>query len=180
MEDEVILVDEADRATGTMEKLAAHRAGRLHRAFSVFLFAEDGRWLLQRRAAGKYHSGGLWSNACCSHPRPGEEVAEAAARRLGEELGVACPIAEAFALRYDLDVGGGLREAEYNHVFLGRLAADAPLDPDPAEASACAWRGPAGIEAGLAADPGAYSPWFAFLFPKVLAHVRGGGALNIR
>lgn len=172
MDDKVILVDRADREVGTLEKIEAHRRGRLHRAFSVFLFSGDGRCLLQRRAPGKYHSGGLWSNACCSHPRPDEDLAEATARRLAEELGVSCRLEKAFTAAYDLDVGGGLREAEYNHVFVGYLDAAVPLDPDPGECSACEWRAVDAIEADLAARPRDYSAWFAVLFPKVLDHLR--------
>ncbi|HRV31587.1 MAG TPA: isopentenyl-diphosphate delta-isomerase, partial [Kiritimatiellia bacterium] len=91
--EQVILVDEADREIGSMEKVAAHKnGGTRHRAFSVFVFDEQGRWLLQQRAAGKYHFAGLWTNACCSHPRPGETTEAAAHRRLVEELGFDCPL----------------------------------------------------------------------------------------
>ncbi|MDX1485250.1 MAG: isopentenyl-diphosphate Delta-isomerase [Alphaproteobacteria bacterium] len=169
MTDDVILVDEADREIGTMEKLEAHRRGLLHRAFSIFLFSPDGQCLLQRRAAGKYHSGGLWSNACCSHPRPGEDMAAATARRLEEEIGVRCPLRKVLEIAYDLDVGGGMREAEYNHTYLGVLDAGVPLTPAPEECSACQWRPVAEIERELATAPEAYSPWFVLLFPKVLA-----------
>lgn len=172
----VILVDGAGRETGAMGKTEAHRRGLRHRAFSIFLFSPDGRCLMQRRALGKYHSGGLWSNACCGHPRPGEDVAGAAARRLREEIGVACRLEEAFALAYDLDVGGGMREAEYNHCFVGTLDAGAPLDPDPGECDAVEWRAIGAAEAGLAARPEEHSAWFALLFPKVLDHLRRGGA----
>ena len=171
MAEHVILVDEADRELGTMEKLEAHRRGLLHRAFSIFVFSLDGQCLIQRRAAGKYHSGGLWSNACCSHPRPGEVMDAAARRRLGEELGVACDLRKALEIRYDLDVGDGLREAEYNHTYLGMLDTWAVLRPDPEECSACLWKPINDIEKDLAAHPGAYSAWFILLFPKVLAHL---------
>ena len=92
MEEQVILVDARDREVGTDAKLSAHAEGKLHRALSVFVFDTDGNMLLQRRAATKYHSGGLWSNTCCSHPRPGESVHEAAQRRLREEMGLECPM----------------------------------------------------------------------------------------
>lgn len=167
MADHVILVDYRDTETGSMEKLAAHQKGALHRAFSIFLFSPDGRCLLQRRARGKYHSGGLWANACCSHPRPGEGLALATRRRLEEELGVTCPLRELLQVAYDLDVGGGLREAEYNHTFVGTLDADAELTPNPEEVDDWAWRPVAEIKAELEAGGAGYAPWFIFLFPKV-------------
>jgi isopentenyl-diphosphate delta-isomerase len=171
MAEHVILVDEADRELGTMEKFEAHRRGLPHRAFSIFIFSLDGQCLIQRRAAGKYHSGGLWSNACCSHPRPGEVMDAAARRRLEEELGVACDLRKVLEIRYDLDVGGGLREAEYNHTYLGMLDTGTALRPDPEECDACLWKPIDDIEKDLAAQPGAYSAWFVLLFPKVLAHL---------
>ena len=130
----VELVDEQGRALGTMPKLAAHAApGHLHRAISVFLLDEGGRLLLQRRAAGKYHSGGLWSNTCCSHPAPGEAPLAAGVRRVGEELGVATAgLAEAGTVIYRVtDRVSGLVEHEYNHLLVGH-AVGIP-DPDPAE-----------------------------------------------
>ncbi|GGV03842.1 isopentenyl-diphosphate Delta-isomerase [Streptomyces spectabilis] len=128
------LVDEDGRTIGTAEKLAAHQApGQLHRAFSVFLFDEQGRLLLQQRALGKYHSPGVWSNTCCGHPYPGEAPFAAAARRTFEELGVSPSLlAEAGTVRYNHpDPESGLVEQEYNHLFVGMVQAD--LRPDPAE-----------------------------------------------
>src|SRR5258708_8294772 len=98
--EEVILVDEADRQTGTMEKMEAHRKALLHRAFSVFIFNRKGEMLLQRRSLQKYHSAGLWTNACCSHPRPGEDTKTAAVRRLGEELGFTTGLEKSFDFIY--------------------------------------------------------------------------------
>jgi len=167
MADHVVLVDETDKEVGTMEKVEAHRRGLLHRAFSIFLFSPDGLCLVQRRAEGKYHSPGLWANACCSHPRPGEDLALATGRRLEEELGVRCDLKKLFEVAYDLDVGGGLREAEYNHTFVGTLEKGAGLAPDPEEVGETAWRPVAEIKAGLGAGTGDYAPWFAFLFPRV-------------
>ncbi|QNP66455.1 isopentenyl-diphosphate Delta-isomerase [Streptomyces genisteinicus] len=128
------LVDEQGNTIGTAEKLAAHQApGQLHRAFSVFLFDEQGRLLLQRRALGKYHSPGVWSNTCCGHPYPGEAPFTAAARRTFEELGISPSLlAEAGTVRYNHpDPASGLVEQEFNHLFVGM--AQAALRPDPEE-----------------------------------------------
>ena len=121
MSDYVVLVDEEDRVVGTEEKLRAHLTSARHRAVSVVLCSPDGRMLMQQRSASKYHSPGLWSNTCCGHPRPGEPTADAARRRLAEEMGVACALLPASRLTYFVDVGGGLIEHELNHVFVGEF-----------------------------------------------------------
>ncbi|QIP83499.1 isopentenyl-diphosphate Delta-isomerase [Streptomyces sp. Tu 2975] len=134
------LVDEEGNTIGTAEKLSAHQApGQLHRAFSVFLFDEQGRLLLQRRALGKYHSPGVWSNTCCGHPYPGESPFAAAARRTYEELGVSPSLlAEAGTVRYNHpDPESGLVEQEYNHLFVGMV--QKPVLPDPEEISETAF-----------------------------------------
>jgi isopentenyl-diphosphate delta-isomerase len=154
--EQVILVDERDRLAGEAEKLEAHRQGRLHRAFSVFVLDSAGRVLLQRRAAAKYHSGRLWSNTCCGHPRPGEETRAAAERRLGEEMGFQCPLAAAGAFVYRAPLED-LVEHEYDHVFRGRF--DGDPRPDPAEVEAWQWMPLEDLEAGLAAHPGDYTVW---------------------
>jgi isopentenyl-diphosphate delta-isomerase len=128
-EDMLILVDEADRQIGVGPKMDVHRAGALHRAFSVFLADDDGNILLQRRALEKYHSGGLWANACCGHPRPGEATPAAAERRLMEELGLPGPLSFGFTSRYSRSVGPEMRENELVHVFFGRLAGTPRPDP---------------------------------------------------
>ncbi|MCX9193354.1 isopentenyl-diphosphate Delta-isomerase [Carbonactinospora thermoautotrophica] len=132
--DLVELVDDQGSPAGEIPKLAAHQPpGALHRAFSVFLFDLSGRLLLQKRAAGKYHSPGLWSNTCCGHPWPGEDPAVAAARRLREELGVdAGPLMAAGLVSYQVtDPVSGLVEHEWNHLFVGRVVQEP--EPDPAE-----------------------------------------------
>ncbi|MFH7339759.1 isopentenyl-diphosphate Delta-isomerase [Streptomyces sp. MB22_4] len=134
------LVDEKGVTIGTEEKLAAHQPpGQLHRAFSVFLFDEQGRLLLQQRALGKYHSPGVWSNTCCGHPYPGEAPFAAAARRTYEELGVSPSLlAEAGTVRYNHpDPASGLVEQEFNHLFVGLV--QTPLAPDPGEVAATAF-----------------------------------------
>lgn len=153
------LVDGSGATIGTAEKLAAHRApGLPHRAFSVFLFDGAGRLLLQRRAAGKYHSPGVWSNSCCGHPLPGEPPAVAAARRVREELGIgAGELTPAGTVRYDLpDPASGLVEREFNHLFVGRVAG--PVDPDPAEVSETVLVGPADLDRLRVEGP--FSVWF--------------------
>jgi isopentenyl-diphosphate delta-isomerase len=153
------LVDEDGTTIGTAEKLAAHQPpGQLHRAFSVFLFDDRGRLLLQQRALGKYHSPGVWSNTCCGHPYPDEAPFAAAARRTYEELGVSPSLlAEAGTVRYNHpDPASGLVEQEYNHLFVG-LVQQTPR-PDPAEIGATAFVTAAELAARHAQDP--FSAWF--------------------
>src|SRR4249919_2599143 len=116
IDQEVILVNEQNEAIGTMEKMEAHRKALLHRAFSVFIFNSKGEMLLQQRALNKYHSGGLWTNACCSHPRPGELIEDAATRRLKEELGFETPLKKIFQFTYQASFDNGLTEHEFDHV----------------------------------------------------------------
>ena len=161
------LVDEDGVTIGTAEKLAAHQPpGRLHRAFSVFLFDEHGRLLLQQRALGKYHSPGVWSNTCCGHPYPGEAPFAAAARRTFEELGVSPSLlAEAGTVRYNHpDPASGLVEQEYNHLFVGMV--QSPLRPDPREVASTAFVSPAELAERHAEDT--FSAWF----PTVLDAAR--------
>ncbi|MCA3582468.1 MAG: isopentenyl-diphosphate Delta-isomerase [Methylocystis sp.] len=132
-EEALILVDERNRKTGEGEKLATHRKGLLHRAFSIFLFDNRERILLQRRYAGKYHSGGLWANTCCGHPRAGEKTLTAANRRLGEELGAAARLTFGFRARYETALDHGLTENELVYVYAGRF--DGILDLNPEEVS---------------------------------------------
>jgi isopentenyl-diphosphate delta-isomerase len=129
----VIVVDANDSQIGTASKLEAHRSGLRHRAISVIIGDRDGRVLLHRRAAGKYHSGGLWTNTCCSHPRPGEPASDAATRRLVEEMGISCPLTFVFSMNYRAEVSNGLVEDEIVHVFGGRF--DGTPIPDPLEVS---------------------------------------------
>jgi isopentenyl-diphosphate delta-isomerase len=153
----VVLVDADDRPLGTAEKLAVHREGRLHRAFSVFLRDDQGRLLLQRRASHKYHSGGLWSNTCCGHPRPGEATRDAARRRLREEMGVDAELEPVASFIYRETVGHGLVEHELDHVVLGRL--EGPPRPDPAEVSEWRWVKLEDLRADLRAHPDRYTVW---------------------
>ena len=156
--DEVILVDEHDRPLGTMGKLEAHRRGLRHRAISVIVRDRHNRLLLQQRAAEKYHSGGLWTNTCCSHPRPGETTIEAARRRLDEEMGFTCELTFLFSTHYRADVSRGLIEDEIVHVFGGRF--DGTPDPDPVEVADWCWKEPAELARDLDQNPDKYTVWF--------------------
>ena len=166
-EEQVILVDADDREVGAMGKLAAHENGGVrHRAFSVFVADPRGRWLLQRRAAGKYHFPGLWTNACCSHPRPGERTADAAHRRLREELGFDCPLTERFRFEYKAtSEAEGLTEHELDHVFTGVFEGE--VHPDPGEVGEVRWVEPAALDRELRERPDAFTPWFKLARDRV-------------
>jgi isopentenyl-diphosphate delta-isomerase len=165
MENEVILVDEQDQQLGVMEKMEAHRQGLLHRAFSVFIFNDKGEMLLQRRSMNKYHSGGLWTNACCSHPRPGEHVQRAAQRRLHEEMGFVTSIEEIFDFIYRSPFENGLTEHEFDHVFIGIY--DDLIDPDKKEVSDFCFKSLEEIKSSLQSHPSQYTAWFHIAFPMV-------------
>lgn len=170
MSSRVVLVDENDRPTGTADKLRAHHAGWLHRALSVFVFDGEGRLLLQQRSRGKYHSGGLWSNTCCSHPYPDEPPATAARRRLREEMGFVCDVAPILHFTYRAPVGEGLTEHEYDHVFAGRVE-EVAIHPDPTEVSDWTWVPLSLLRADLESNPAQYTVWFRRLFASVIADV---------
>jgi isopentenyl-diphosphate Delta-isomerase len=154
----VILVDEKDNQTGTEEKLAAHRKGLLHRAFSIFVYNTKGEMLIQKRAMGKYHSGGLWSNTCCSHPRPGEKLDEAIHRRLIEEMGFDCELSEKFSFIYKVAFLNNMNEHEYLHVFSG--VSDAAPIASPEEASEYKWINKDELKKDVTENPDAYTYWF--------------------
>ncbi len=163
--EEVILVNEKDEPMGTMEKMEAHRKGLLHRAFSVFIFNDKDEMLLQQRAIDKYHSAGLWTNACCSHPKPGESAAQAATRRLKEELGFTTPVVRAFEFVYKAGFENGLTENEFDHVFTGIY--NGSIQPNPAEVMAFAWLSPEIIRKELEKSPEKYTAWFLIAFPEL-------------
>lgn len=164
----VILVDQDDNMIGTMEKIAAHRSGSLHRAISVFVFNEKGEMLLQQRARNKYHSGGEWSNTCCSHPRPGEKTMDAAKRRLKEEMNMVCNLEYAFSFTYRVYLENGLFEHEYDHVFFGTT--DEVPAPNPLEVENCIYLPAEEIEGALGRKPEEYTPWFRICFDRVMEH----------
>lgn len=165
---EVILVDEHDRPVGRREKLLAHQRGELHRAFSVFLFDSAGRWLLQRRHTSKYHSGGLWTNTCCSHPAPGEETGAAARARLREEMGIDAPLEPLFQFTYRAAFDNGLIEHELDHVFTGTF--DGSPKPDPTEVSDWRWVETVDLLRELDVYPENFTYWFRVAVEQVLMH----------
>lgn len=165
MKDHVVFVDEMDREIGTGPKFQAHVDGRLHRAVSVFLFNQADQLLLQRRAPGKYHSGGRWSNTCCTHPWPGEDVAAAARRRLYEEMRIHCPLERIGGLVYRAPVADALIEHEYDHLFVGRYEGDPTPDPD--EVDDWTWTSWRDLREDMAGRPDVYTPWLAILMNEV-------------
>lgn len=162
----VIYVDEQDREVGTGEKLEAHQKGVLHRAISVFIFNKKGELMLQKRAKTKYHSAGLWSNTCCSHPRPGEDVETAARRRLQEEMGFTCDVRNVHHLLYRTTFPNGLIEHEYDHMFIGESEVTPTLNPE--EAEDWKWMSPDAIKKDLKAHPEHYSYWFKLVLEDIL------------
>jgi isopentenyl-diphosphate delta-isomerase len=170
--DQVVLVDDQDRGIGTCPKLAAHLEGRLHRAISVFVTDPGQRLLLQRRAITKYHSGGLWSNTCCTHPGPGEPPEAAAHRRLREEMGFDCDLECSGSIIYRAELAGGLAEHEYDHLFVGRF--EGTPNADPREVAGWRWAGLAELAAQRTANAEAYTPWFWI----ALEHLVRTGALG--
>ena len=170
--EQVVLVDEQDKELGTMEKLEAHRVGALHRALSVFIYNTAGEMLLQKRNTDKYHSGGLWTNTCCSHPRPGEPIADAAVRRLKEEMGLATELTEKFSFVYKAHFDNGLIEHEFDHVFVGTT--NEPPIPDPDEVAAYVYVSKNFLLADLASHPEKYTEWFKLCWHMVDESVNAG------
>jgi isopentenyl-diphosphate Delta-isomerase len=164
-EQQVILVNNNDEILGVMEKMEAHQKGMLHRAFSIFIFNNKGEMLLQQRATGKYHSGGLWTNACCSHPRPGEETIAAAKRRLKEELGFETDITKIFDFVYRVELDNELTEHEFDHVFAGEYNGVVRFNTE--EVKDICYRNPDEIRHSLELNPEKYTEWFRIAFPRI-------------
>lgn len=168
MQEKVILVDSDDNPVGEMEKLQAHEEGLLHRAISVFIYNSKGEMLLQRRAFGKYHSAGLWSNTCCSHPRPGETTDNAAVRRLEEEMGMHVELTKAFSFEYRAPFIGGLVEHELDHVYVG-VSDDTPV-LDPEEAAEWQYVPVDVVRREMKKYPHRYTEWFKICFERTNEH----------
>lgn len=154
----VVLVDENDKEIGTMEKMQAHREGKLHRAFSVMVFNSRGEILVQRRAASKYHSAGLWTNTCCSHPRPGEPIRLAATRRLREEMGIDANLEFLYRFAYNVKLDNGFIENELDHVFQATF--DGQPDSDPGEVESWKFVAVNELLEDVTASPENYTYWF--------------------
>jgi isopentenyl-diphosphate Delta-isomerase len=162
---DVILVDEQDRPIGTMEKMEVHEKALLHRAFSVFIINEKGEMLLQKRASKKYHSANLWTNACCSHPKPGQLTPEAALIRLQEEMGFFTTLTKAFHFTYKAPFDNGLTEHEFDHVFIGTY--NGIIQPNVDEVGDYCYKSLTDIEQSIQSHPQKYTAWFKIAFPLV-------------
>jgi isopentenyl-diphosphate delta-isomerase len=170
MPEDLILVDTCNRAIGRAEKWRVHEKGLLHRAFSIFLVDERGGMLLQQRNQAKYHSGGLWANSCCGHPRPGERTLEAARRRLHEELGATAQLRFGFRARYCTSLPNGLTENEIVYVYFG--SAPDSIAANPAEVSATAWLGLTELKRDILSRPRRYAYWLRYYFKNHFAAIR--------
>ncbi|MCE2936583.1 MAG: isopentenyl-diphosphate Delta-isomerase [Cyclobacteriaceae bacterium] len=159
--EQVVLVNDHDEVTGVMEKMEAHRTGSLHRAFSVLLFNSHGEMLLQKRAQTKYHSSGLWTNTCCSHPRPGEALEEAARRKLRQEMGIEANPRFAFKFQYKAPLDNQLIEHEIDHVFIGQFDGEPVLNEHEAED----WKfvDLHSLKQQVHTDPQQFTPWFRLI-----------------
>ena len=161
--EQVILVDANDNPTGIAEKLAAHEQNLLHRAFSIFIFRDSPQreLLLQQRALGKYHSPGLWTNTCCSHPRPDESILDAGQRRLQEELNLSANLKDLGWFHYNAHFPNGLSENEIDHVLVGSISADTVIKPNPDEIHAVRWVTVEDLQRELTQQPELFTPWLA-------------------
>ena len=161
---EVILVGEQDNQIGEEEKIKAHKEAKLHRAFSVLVFNRKGELLLQKRAKTKYHSPGLWTNTCCSHPRPGEDLIKEARKRLEEEMGFECSLKESFSFIYKAKLGD-LTEHEFDHVLLGKFSGKPK--PNKEEVGDWKWMNFNDLEKDIKQNPEKYTPWFKIILKEV-------------
>lgn len=177
----VILVDESDNDLGTMEKMEAHRKGVLHRAFSILIFNRQGEMLIQKRSGKKYHSAGLWTNTCCSHPRPGEAMADAISRKLKQEMGIASELEFLYKFKYRSELDNELTEHELDHVYAGVYDGDPQINPDEVES----WRFVQlnDLQTEIESHPERFTSWFKLIMRElpnwnrspgsVLPHVSG-------
>ena len=166
---EVILVDNNDVQTGTMEKMEAHKKGELHRAYSIFIFDSKKELLLQKRAFHKYHSGELWTNTCCSHPEPEENIIASAHKRLHEEMGFDCNFEHVFNIIYKAELNNELIEHELDHVFIGYYDGNPTINKE--EVSEWKFMPKDEIQQSLKQNPELYTAWFKIIFPKVIEFI---------
>lgn len=165
---QVILVDSEDNEIGTLDKMEAHLTGQLHRAFSIFIFNPKGEMLIHQRALEKYHSGGLWTNACCSHPQPNESIQKTLRDRLQFEMGMECEVKFAFTFLYQASVEPNLIEHELDHIYIG-IADVNPL-PNPAEVSDWKYVTITQLQESLTDHPTSFTPWFKLMAPSVIQY----------
>ncbi len=170
MTEHVILVDAHDRELGLMEKIEAHQKGLLHRAFSIFILNDQKELLLQKRAYDKYHSGGLWTNTCCSHPRANEDIEAAAHRRLMEEMGFDCSLVKILDFVYKAEFSGGLTEHEFDHVFIGYYNQNPIVNPK--EVADFKWMALDEVKKDLSENPEHYTVWFNIVFDQFYHYVK--------
>ncbi|MBD3207939.1 MAG: isopentenyl-diphosphate Delta-isomerase [Candidatus Nealsonbacteria bacterium] len=163
-EKEIILVDSKDRPLGTGKKIRVHREGRLHRSFSILIFNSQGELLLQKRAKEKYHSPGLWSNACCSHPRPGLNLILEARKRLQEEMGIDCELKEVFSFQYKKRLGDMI-ENEFDHVLKGIF--DGRPEPNPDEVEDWRWAKLSSLKKEVKEHPENFTYWFKLILKNI-------------
>ena len=164
----VVLVNEKDEVIGSMEKIEAHEKALLHRAFSVFVINKNNELMLQRRALGKYHSPGLWTNTCCSHPRVEETYENGAHRRLVEEMGFDCDLKDVFSFIYKAPFANGLTEHELDHVFVGYSETEPIINSD--EVDSWKWIAMAELKQDIKQNPDNYTVWFKIIFEKFAEH----------
>ena len=165
MAEYIIAVDEFDKEIGTIEKMEAHYKGILHRAFSILVFNSNNQLLLQKRNVKKYHSPGLWTNTCCSHPKYGEDLDDAIYRRIKEEMGFTCKLKEIFSFVYKVEFEDNLFENEYDHVFIGKY--DGEVIPNKEEADDFKWSDINYIKNDIKINPELYTYWFKTLINKI-------------
>ena len=163
--EEVILVDSSNSEIGTMEKMEAHKKGELHRAFSIFVFNDKGEMLIHQRADEKYHCGGLWTNAVCSHPRPGEKQIDALTRKMDQEMGFYSEVEKVFDFKYRAELENGLIEHEYDEVYFAIYNGD--FNPNPEEVKAYRFALIEDIRREIAEKPELFTPWFKMIFEQM-------------
>ncbi len=169
-EEQVILVNEKDEQIGLMPKMEAHQKAILHRAFSVFIFNDQGELMLQQRALHKYHSPGLWTNTCCSHQRDGESNINAGLRRLEEEMGFSAPLKETTWFIYKAPFDNGLTEHELDHILVGNFNDSPKVNKE--EVADWKWMPLEEVKSDISKNPDIYTAWFKIIFDKFYKHLQ--------